>query len=158
MIETPPASLALTELGIPHVVFRHRAQVRSLEQAAGERGQRPEQVVRSIVFRLGESNFIMVLVAGPAQISWKKLRQHLGQSRLTMASETEVMQATGYKIGTVSPFGLAQPLRVLVDRSVLGESEISIGSGVPNTGVILKSADLRRALGNAEIVDFLGHP
>lgn len=158
MLETPPVSLALAELGIPHVVFRHSGHVRSLEQAARERGQRPQQVVRSIVFRLGESNFIMVLVAGPAQISWKKLRQHLGQSRLTMASEAEVLEATGYRIGTVSPFGPPKPLRVLVDRSVLGESEISIGSGVANTGVILKSADLRRALGNAEVADFLDHP
>ncbi len=109
MIDKPPASLALEKLGIPHKVFSHSGQVNSLEQAARERDQRPEQVVRSILFRLSEGEFIMALAAGPAQISWKRLRQHLGQSRLTMASEDEVLAVTGYRIGTVSPFRTAAP-------------------------------------------------
>jgi Cys-tRNA(Pro)/Cys-tRNA(Cys) deacylase len=155
MIDKPPASLALDKLGIPHKIFRHSGQVNSLEQAAQERGQRPEQVVRSILFRLGEGEFIMALVAGPAQISWKRLRQHLGQSRLTMASEAEVLSETGYGIGTVSPFGLPQPLKILIDPGVFKEMEISIGSGIRNTGIILSSTDLQRALQEAEIVQLI---
>lgn len=155
MEQIPPVSIALEKLGIPHRIFRHAGQVTSLEQAASERGQRPEQVVRSILFRIGENDFIMALVAGPAQISWKKLRQHLGQSRLTMATEEEVLEVTGYRIGTVSPFGLARPLKILIDPSVLKEEEISIGSGIRNTGIILRSAELPRGLNNAEIVQLV---
>ncbi len=155
MENQPPVGLALEQLGIPHRVFRHSGQVTSLEQAARERGQRPEQVVRSILFRLGEGEYLMALVAGPAQISWKRLRQHVGQSRLTMASEDEVLAVTGYRVGTVSPFGLPRPLKVLIDPGVLKEGEISIGSGTPNTGIILRSADLRRALQDAEVVQLL---
>jgi len=152
MNNAPPTSLALEKLGIPHRVFQHAGQVNSFEQAASERGQKPSQVVRSILFRIGEDEFIMALVAGPAQISWKKLRQHLGQSRLTMASEAEVLEATGYRVGTVSPFGVKRPLKVLMDAGVMNEEEISIGSGVRNIAIILKSADLHRALANAEII------
>ncbi len=155
MKQPPPASLALEKLGIPHRVFRHPGQVTSLEQAARERGQRPEQVVRSILFRLSEGVFIMALVAGPAQISWKRLRRHFGQPRLTMASEAEVLEVTGYHIGTVSPFGLPRPLRVLIDPGVLREPEVSIGSGIRNATIILSSRDLRRALSNAEVVELL---
>lgn len=155
MENQPPVSLALEKLGIPHRVFRHPSQVTSLEQAAQERRQKPEQVIRSILFRLGEDDFIMALVAGPAQISWKRLRQHLGQSRLTLASEDEVFEVTGYRIGTVSPFGLPRPLKVLIDPSVLREAEVSIGSGVRNMAVILKSEDLHRSLGDAEIVQLI---
>jgi Cys-tRNA(Pro)/Cys-tRNA(Cys) deacylase len=158
MPDTPPVSVALTELGIPHQVFRHPGQVGSLEQAAKERGERPSQVVRSIVFRLAEGDFLMALVAGPAQISWGNLRRHVGKSRLTMATEEEVLAATGYRIGTVSPFGLPRPLRLLMDPGVLDEQEVSIGSGVPNTGIILKSQDLRRALPKAEIVALVKKP
>jgi Cys-tRNA(Pro)/Cys-tRNA(Cys) deacylase len=129
--------------------------VTSLEQAAQERGQRLEQVVRSIVFRLGEDEFVMALVAGPAQISWRELRQYLGRSRLTMASEAEVLASTGYRIGTVSPFGLPGPMRILIDPKVFDEAEISIGSGVPSTGIILASADLRSGLPKAEVVPLL---
>ena len=93
----------------------------------------------------------MVLVAGPAQVAWKTLRQYLGQSRLTTATEEEVLAITGYPIGAVSPFGLPQPLPIYIDNSVLAEEEISIGSGVRGTTVILSSADLRVTLPDAEI-------
>ena len=155
MNDKPPVSLALDSLGIPHRIFRHTASVRSLEEAALERGHRPGQVVRSILFRSGQGEHVLVLVAGPAQISWKTLRRYLGSSRLSLATEDEVLQVTGYPIGAVGPLGLARPLRVLIDRSVLLEEEISIGSGLRGTAVILKRADLERALGAAEVVDLV---
>ena len=155
MNETPPVSIALEKLGIPHQVFRHTNPVTSLEQAARERGQRPEQVVRSILFRIAEDEFVMVLVAGPAQISWKLLRQLLGKSRISMATEDEVLAVTGYRIGTVGPFGIPRQLRVLIEAGVLSEEEISIGSGMRNTAVMLRSADLRRGLKDAEVVSLI---
>lgn len=155
MNDNPPASIALETLGIPHTVFRHTGTVNSLEQAAQERNERPEQVVRSILFRLGEDEFLMALVAGPAQISWKKLRKHLGQSRLTMASEDEVLEVTGYRIGAVSPFGIARPLRVLVDPGLVREDEVSLGSGVRGVAIIMKSKDLMRGLKDAEVVELV---
>lgn len=100
----------------------------------------------------------MVLVAGPAQVDWKKLRQLVGRSRIRMATEEEVLEVTGYHVGTVSPFGLKNQIKVLVDASVLNEEEISTGSGVRGMAIILKSADLRRALAEAEIVSLTENP
>jgi Cys-tRNA(Pro)/Cys-tRNA(Cys) deacylase len=151
-METPPASAALEELGVQHRIFRHENPVTSFEQAARERGQRASQIVRSILFRLTEDEFVMVLIAGSAQVSWRILRKHLGSSRMTMATDDEVFAVTGYRIGAVSPFGLPNPLRVLVDESVLREDEISIGSGIRNTAILLKSMDLHHALKNAEVL------
>lgn len=145
-------------MGIPYGFFRHTGPVRSLQQAAGERGQRPEQVVRSILFRLGHDRFAMVLVAGPRQVSWPVLRSYLGQSRLTLASEQEVLQVTGYPIGAVSPFGLPGPVRILVDESVFSEEEVSIGSGERNSTIIMKTRDLRTALEPVEAGEFSHNP
>ena len=64
------------------------------------------------------------------------------------------MAVTGYVHGAVSPFGLPHPVRVLVDRSVLESEEISLGSGVRNTTIIMKTADLVKALGEVETGDF----
>jgi prolyl-tRNA editing enzyme YbaK/EbsC (Cys-tRNA(Pro) deacylase) len=50
---------------------------------------------------------------------------------------------------------LAQPLRILVDSSVIQEGEVSIGSGVRYTTVIMDGSDLVRALGQVEIADFM---
>ena len=155
MNEKPPASLALEKLNIPHRVFVHEKPLRSFEQAAQERNQRPEQIVRSILFQIRPDEFVLVLVAGREQVDWKKLRQFVGRSRIRMATEEEVLEATGYRTGTVSPFGLKDRVRVLIDESVLGEEELSLGSGARQMAIMMKSADLRQALYDAEIVSLL---
>jgi len=151
----PPASIALDKLNIPHQVFKHEAPVASFEQAASDRNQRPEQVVRSILFQVRPAEFLMVLIAGREQVDWRSLRKLVGRSRVRMATENEVLEVTGYRVGTVSPFGMRNPVRILIDTSVLKEENISIGSGVRNTAIIMNSMDLRRALEDAEIVSLL---
>lgn len=174
MLNQPPAaphkpnraSKALDDLGLPYRISGipgHTEVVSSLEEAASQRGQTPEQIIRSILFRLDKENFVMVLMAGPAQISWSALRSYLGQSRLTMASEEEVLTATGYRVGAVSPLGLPRqheaarlpkPLRILADESVFLPEEISIGSGERGIAILLRSSDLRKALPDVEIGQF----
>ena len=149
-----PVTRDLDARQIAYRVFIHPGEVHSLEQAARERKQRPEQVVRSIVFRLNESEYVMVLVAGPQQISWPLLREYLGVSRMTMATPDEVIQHTRYPTGAVSPFGLPEPMRILVDESVFRTDEISIGSGVRHTTVILSTQELKRALGDVQVGRF----
>jgi len=155
-MDSTPVTLALDKLKIPFRIFVHTGQVHSVEQAAEERGMRIDQVVRSIVFRAGPDYFVMVLVTGVRQISWPLLRKYLNQSRLTLATEEEVLRATGYHLGAVSPFGLPAPMRILVDQSVMGNEEVSIGAGVRNAAIILKTFDLLSGLGQVETVKFSG--
>lgn len=151
----PPASLALDALGIEHRIFIHDKPVSSFEEAAAHRNQRPGQIVRSILFNIRPEEFLMVLVAGPDQIDWKKLRQFVKRSRVRMATEEEVLEVTGYRIGTVGPFGVKNQVQVLIDASVLKEEEVSIGSGVRNMAIIMQSAELRKALAESEVVALL---
>lgn len=158
-----PVTQELDARAIPYRTFRHPGPVHSLEQAAAERGQQPQQIVRSILFRVGASGaagkgYVLVLVAGPAQIDWPALRRALGVNRLRMARQEEVGQVTGYEIGAVSPFGLPAPVPVLVDRSVLAQAELSIGSGQRGLAIILASADLLRALGDVPVADLRPTP
>jgi len=150
-----PVTLALDAMGVPYRFFRHPGQIHSLEQAALERGQRPEQIIRSIIFRLPDESFVMVLTSGPAQLSWSRLREYLGTNRMTMATQEEVFQTTGYLPGSVSPFGLLKAMRILVDLKILDETEVSIGSGVRNTTVILTHENLLHALGAVEFGNFI---
>jgi Cys-tRNA(Pro) deacylase len=149
-----PAARALDLLGIPYRIFQHAQPPESFEEAARQRGQSPAQIVRSIVFRLAEGQFIMVLMAGPGQISWKLLRAALGITRISMASEAEVLAATGFVRGAVTPLGYPHSMRVLADESVFVPDEISIGSGVRGIAIILKPTDLQSALGQFETGKF----
>lgn len=154
-------SPALNELAlknIPYRLFIHHQPITSLEQAATTRGQSPSQVVRSILFRLSRDEFCMALVAGPEQINWRELRRHFKQSRLTMASPEEVAKVTGYMPGTVSPFGLPTPVRMIVDPGVFEPEEISVGSGVRGAAIIMKTSDFKTALSSYEILSLTSNP
>jgi Cys-tRNA(Pro) deacylase len=149
-----PATRTLDQLTIPYRLFEHPHPPGSLEQAARERGQVPGQIIRSILFRYEKENFFLTLVAGPGQISWRRLRRHLGISRISMATEDEVLAVSGCVVGTVSPLGLPRPIRILADNSIFQSEEISLGSGVRGVAIIMKSADLQRALGKIEVGQF----
>ena len=149
-----PVTRALDAAGIHYTLHLHDHPIRSLEQAAKERGLSPEQIVRSLVFRLEGDSYILVLAPGPGQVSWPRLRKHLRVSRLTTATPEEVERVTGYVPGAVSPVGLAQPLPVLADRRLGLLQEVSIGAGVRNAGVVLRTDDLIRLV-KPEFGDFM---
>jgi Ala-tRNA(Pro) deacylase len=149
-----PATQTLDKLSIPYSIFEHLTPPISLEQAAKERGQSPDQVVRSILFRIQKEKFFLTLAAGPRQVSWRNLRAHLGVSRISMASEEEVVEITGYVVGSVSALGLARPIPILADNGVFAFEEISLGSGVRGVAIIMKSADLSSALERIEVGQF----
>ncbi len=154
MAEISPASNTLRKLEIPHREFIHPSPPTTLEQAAAERNQDVSQIVRSILFRLSEVEYAMVLIAGSRQVSWRALRQFFQQSRLTIASPEEVEEVTGYQIGAVSPFGLPKPLQILLDESVLSQPALSLGSGVRGTAILITTENLLEALGEVEIGQF----
>jgi Cys-tRNA(Pro)/Cys-tRNA(Cys) deacylase len=149
-----PATHALDLRAIPYRIFEHRNLPKSLEDAASERGQTTDQIIRTILFRYQKGNFFLTLAAGGMQVSWRKLRAHLRVSRISMATEEEVLEVTGYTVGSVSPMGLAHPIRILADIDVFNPDEISIGSGVRGVAIIMKSIDLKRALGEIEVGQF----
>ncbi len=148
-----PVTAALDGLGVSYRLHLHPGPVRSLEQAASERGLTPDQIVRSLVFRLEGGDFVMVLMPGPGQVSWPKLRRHLGVTRLTTATADEVVTVTGYPSGAVSPYGLHRPVRLLADRRLVDQTTVSIGAGIRNAGVLLQTPDLLRTL-EPELGDF----
>ncbi len=147
-----PAVQYLSQSGVAFRIFHHLSAIRSLRQAAEERGQSANQIVRSILFRLSTGDFVMVLMAGESQISWKALRAHLGERRLTLATPQEVIEQTGYEIGAVTPFGLRRPLRILADPSLFVPPEISLGSGQKGYAVLLQPGMLKNLIENLETV------
>ena len=153
-VSSTPVTLALDATGIPYTLHLHDHPIRSLEQAAAERGLRPEQIVRTLVFRLEGDAYVLVLAPGPGQVSWPRLRKHLGVSRLTTATPEEVERVTGYLPGAVSPLGIGRKLRILADQRLGLEKEVSIGAGIRNAGVVLRTEDLIRLV-QPEFGDFI---
>lgn len=122
-----PALRALAASGLEHEVTRH-GRVASLAEAAAARGLAPADVIKTMVVRRGEGDHLLVLVPGDRTISWPKLRALLGVQRLSMPDADAAFAVTGFRRGTITPFGTTVPLPIVADERVLGH-RVSIGAG-----------------------------
>ncbi len=138
------AAAALAASGITYTVTRH-GRVGSLAEAAAARGVEPAGIVKTIVVRRGEGDFLFVLVPGDRTISWPKLRTLLGVSRLSMPDAAVALEVTGYERGTITPFGSLQPWPVIADERIAGR-EVSIGAGAHGVAATVVGDDLLTAL------------
>ena len=101
--------------------------------------------------RRGSGDYVFVLVPGDREISWPKLRAHLGVNRLSMPPADQALEATGYERGTITPFGSTTPWPVIADATVPGRT-VSMGAGAHGTSVTLAGDDVVSSLA-AEVVD-----
>lgn len=114
------ALAAVSDSGIAYDVIRH-GPVGSLREAAEARGVAPAAVVKTLVVRRGEGDYVLVLVPGDRSLSWPKLRALLGVSRLSLPPADEALAATGYPRGTITPFGALGGWPVYADERMRGE-------------------------------------
>jgi Cys-tRNA(Pro) deacylase len=144
------ATLAVDELGLPHRVIEH-APVKSLQEAAVARGVEPADVVKTLVVRRAEDDYLFVLVPGDRAISWPKLRSVLGVSRMSMPEASEAKAVTGYARGTITPFGSRTTLPVVADERLRGR-QITLGAGEHNIAIAI-GADIALAALDADVAD-----
>lgn len=137
------AVAALEAAGIEHVIVRH-GPVRSLAEAAQARGVTPDRIIKTLVVRRGENDYVFVLVPGDRQISWPKLRADLGVNRLSMPDAETARAATGYERGTITPFGSLTAWPVIADEGVHGT--VSIGAGAHGVSATVSADDVVRVL------------
>jgi len=136
--------------GVPHTVGRH-GHVGSLAEAAAARGVEPRAVVKTLVVRRTQDDYLFVLVPGDRQISWPKLRALLGVSRMSLPDADDALRVTGYRRGTITPFGSTHAWPVVADAALAGE-EITLGGGADGVAVKLRSDDAVAAL-SATVAD-----
>ena len=150
-----PALDAVAATGLAHQIVRTEPAT-SAEESARFQGVEPHQLLKSIVVRRGEGDHIFVLVPGPRQIDWKKLRKHLGVSRVSLPDRDEATRVTGYEVGTITPFGSTTRLPVIIDASA-GEGLVTIGGGARGVNIHADVQELAAELG-AEFADVTGAP
>jgi Cys-tRNA(Pro)/Cys-tRNA(Cys) deacylase len=124
----------------------------SAEESAAFQGIELHQLLRTIVVRKGENDYLFVLVPGGRRFDWPKLRAHLGVSRMSLPDAEEAKAVTGYERGTITPFGSSKAWPVIADASIEALEKVAIGGGRRGVNIHLKPADLVAAT-NAAVVD-----
>lgn len=146
-----PELAALEEADLAYQVVRTE-RARSAEESAALQGIELPQLLRTIVLRRGENDYLFVLVPGGRAIDWPKLRSHLGVSRLSLPEKEEATEVTGYERGAITPFGSTNAWPVLADASIEPERMVAIGGGAHGVNLHVLAGDLFAFLG-AETAD-----
>jgi len=145
-----PAIAHAQALGLDYTVTEH-GPVSSLAEAAAVRGIMPADIVKTLVVRRADDDYLFVLVPGDREISWPKLRALLGVSRLSMPDAGTAKAATGYERGTITPFGSSTRWPVVVDATIPGR-RVSMGSGRHGVALGVAADDLVRVF-EAQVAD-----
>jgi len=147
----PSGARAATAAGLDFDLVRTE-RPSSAEESARLQGIRLEQLLRTIVVRRGEGDYVFVLVPGGRQIDWPKLRAHFGARRTSLPDRDEAREATGYERGTITPFGSSTAWPVVVDAGIGSIDRVAIGAGAHGANLHVAAEDLIRTLG-ASVVD-----
>jgi Cys-tRNA(Pro)/Cys-tRNA(Cys) deacylase len=146
-----PATAAIAAAGIPHRVVRTQ-RAGSAQEAADLQGIPLEALLRTIVVRRGNDDYLFVLVPAGRRFDWPKLRAHLGVRRMTLPDADEARVATGYERYTITPFGSQRAWPAIVDASVMDQPVVSVGGGAFGVNLHLAPHDVVSAL-HADVVD-----
>lgn len=148
---TTPAIEALRAAGVPHRVVRTQ-RAYTAEESAANQGIELGQLLRTIVVRRAQDDYVFVLVPGGRRFHWPKLRALLGTSRLSLPDMDEAESVTGYARGTITPFGSSRSWPVIADESIVNRDFVAIGGGAHGVNIHLAPADLVAATG-AQLAD-----
>ncbi|MFC4071005.1 aminoacyl-tRNA deacylase [Actinoplanes subglobosus] len=138
---------AVSAAGIEYDVIRH-GPVSSVAEAAAAQRIEVRDLVKTLVVRRGDDDYLFVLVPGDRSISWPKLRALLGVSRLSMPDAATAKEATGYERGTITPFGSRRPWPVIADESTRGRI-VGLGAGERGVGLRVAADAAVEALGGS---------
>ena len=111
-----------------------------------------EALLRTIVVRRGDGDYLFVLVPAGRRFDWPKLRGHLGVTRMSLPDADEAQRVTGYVRYTITPFGSTRAWPVIADAAIVEQPVVAIGGGARGVNLHVAPADLIAALG-AEVVD-----
>ena len=150
-IPETPATRALAGSGLAHRVVR-TVRARSAEESADLQGIPLGALLRTIVVRRGEDDYLFVIVPAGRRFDWPKLRDHLGVRRMTLPDADEARAVTGYERYTITPFGSTRAWPAILDAAALEHDVVAIGGGGFGVNLHLSPADLVAHLG-AAVVD-----
>jgi uncharacterized protein (TIGR02118 family) len=123
--------------------------------AAEALGVEVDQIVKSVVFLVDDKPFL-VFGCGVRRVDPRKLaaRLNVGRKRVKLADAAQVLDLTGYAVGTVPPLGLKIPMPAFMDPAVQEYDVIYAGGGGIDALLKITSAELLRA-SDAEIAPML---
>lgn len=119
---------------------------RSASDAARAIGVEVGAIVKSLIFAV-DGETVVALVSGANRLDEAKLAAAAGGTSARRQNAAAVLEATGFPVGGVPPFGHRRSLRTFVDEDLLAYERVWAGAGTPHANFDIDPAALVRATG-----------
>ena len=137
----------LESLGIPFELREYEVDPNDLTaiSVAKKIDMPPEQVFKTLLTTDGHGAYLFAVIAGDAELDFKKLARAAGLRKVEMVSLKDVQPLTGYIRGGVTIFGAKKSFPVFVDETATLFDTVSVSAGTRGTQLLLKPDDYLRA-------------
>lgn len=132
----------LRRQGYDQHILQLPKSTRTASEAAAAIDCQVAQIAKSIIFMLQPSGRpLLVIASGRDRIDEQKTATYIGET-LGKADADYVREHTGYAIGGVPPLAHTEPIRTLIDESLLQFEELWAAAGHAQAVMRLTPADL----------------
>lgn len=107
----------------------------TVAEAAVALGVEPGRIAKTLAFRVGDKPMLLV-ARGDARLDNAKCKAAFG-GRPRMLDPDETLALTGHAVGGVCPFGLANPVKIVCDLSLLAYATVFPAAGSRTSSVEL---------------------
>jgi prolyl-tRNA synthetase len=87
-----------------------------------------ESTIKALVCSNGEGGFVMALLRGDHELNEIKLKNTMGWDDIRMATDEEIIEASGAPVGFLGPIGIKVGLPVIADQTLKSMSNCVIGA------------------------------
>ncbi len=130
----------------------------TVEAAASAVGTSPQQIVKSILFIVGDEP-ILAVSCGTDRVDRRAIAAvcDVGRKKVKLASPEIMLEVSGYEVGAMPPFAHRQKIKTLLDQRVLQQPVVFAGGGAENALLRLSPDDILEAT-NAQVLDLVNGP
>lgn len=123
----------------------HSRSTATVAEAAEVLGVEPGRIAKTLAFRVGETQMLL-LARGDARLDNARCKAEFG-GRPRMLDPEETLALTGHAVGGVCPFGLANTLPIVADRSLLTYATVFPAAGSRTSSVEITPQRLAELVG-----------
>ncbi len=116
------------ERGLHNDIYTFEDSTHDSESAARALGVSLGQIAKTILF-LVDGEPVVVVLSGEKRVDLKKVKKSVHGKKIRFAGEEAVKRLTSFEVGAVSPIGLPESVKIIVDRSLEEFEEIYPAAG-----------------------------
>jgi prolyl-tRNA editing enzyme YbaK/EbsC (Cys-tRNA(Pro) deacylase) len=151
---------ALTALGVEAELMPCDPDFADTAAFCEHYGVAPEESANTILVAAtrGDRAFVACLALATTRLDVNgKVREVTGFRKASFAGADDTVQLTGMMVGGVTPFGLPDSLRILIDSAVMNQPSVVIGGGSRSLKLRLDPQLLLR-IPTARVIENLAKP